>query len=51
MIYSLATMAKFPLQAVKSGVVWEACKCGQCLKHKMLSQNIADPKNHCSKGW
>ena len=28
---SLATLAKFPLQAVKSGVVWEACKCGQSL--------------------
>ena len=24
-VNSLATLAKFPLKAVKSGVVWEAC--------------------------
>ena len=35
---SLATLAKFPLLAVKSGVVWETYKCGQSLNTAQFAE-------------
>ena len=42
---SLATLAKFPLLAVKSGVVRETYKCGQSLKKQGSSKITTGPSS------